>query len=889
MANILFAMRHPGYVRMYESTIIELSNRGHSITLDFVDSKEKRIATPLGRLERDVPSLKLRADGSLSRGKDTWVPVANALRMAIDLSRYADPRYAQADLLRDRVVEKFEALPIPASTRVADRILNLGGEWSRTRFQNAAIRMDAAIPLTENIIDTLERTRPDIVIVTPLVDVGSRQVDVVRHAQALGIPVAVAVASWDNLTNKGLMRCQPDRIFVWNEAQRQEAIEMHGIDGDTVCVTGAQVFDVWFDWRPIRTREEFMRDAGLDASQPYFLWLSSSNFIGGDREVEYVLRWLGRLREHSDTLRDVGVMVRPHPQATGPWVSVELSKNGNAVIFPRLGVNPVDSNSRQDFFESIYYSEGVIGINSSAMIESAIVGKPVFTVIAEEFAGVQGGTLHFSHLEDALLHRAESDTELFDLLDQALENPADFLSKNESFLKSFIRPHGLDVAANDLLVAEIEALADQPRKTPDPSRLGDPLRRVVLHATKAAINSEARKRKKMIGADPSTFPIVSIREHQASGLRARRRRGNAEFDWQNHVVQTNEAVVTDEEVFEIAELTKEETALTLVRQVVEPARLDLEFNAQFKKIARGDNLVVVGPWTSELGFELLYWIPYLRWLQQEHGLDPGRVVSLTRGGAGPAFYGDIAHRHVDIFDLMDHQEFRDKFMSRLASRGTQKQKVWSTLDGELVELAGKKLGTQNLDIIHPSTMYRYFAAFWKDRLPVRALRDRTLFTPFEPPELSDSLAARLPSEFDVVRFYFRPSFPDTPDNRAFISSLVGRLVKKRPVVVLATGMRFDDHAEHRYAGEGDIVYIDDEMTPENNLLVQAAVISRANAFYGTYGGLAYLPAYYGVPSYSFYSELDHFSGIHFQVAGIQSTALGTLSHCLDVNLPLWSN
>lgn len=882
-------MRHPGYVRMYESTIVELSRRGHSVILDFVDSKEKRIATPLARLQREVPSLRLRADGSLSRGKDPWVPVANALRMAIDLSRYADPRYAQADLLRDRVVEKFEALPIPASTRVAERILSLGGDWSRTRFQRAAIRMDSAIPLTESIIDTLERTQPDVVIVTPLVDVGSRQVDIVRHAQALGIPVAVAVASWDNLTNKGLMRCQPDRIFVWNEAQKEEAVAMHGIDGDTVCVTGAQVFDVWFDWKPIRTREEFLTDAGLDPSQPYFLWLSSSNFIGGEREVDYVLRWLGRMREHGDSLREVGVMVRPHPQATAPWVSVELSQHGNAVIFPRLGVNPVETNSRQDFFESIYYSDGVIGINSSAMIESAIVGKPVFTVIAEEFSGVQGGTLHFSHLEDALLHRAESDSELFGLLDQTLENPAEFLKKNESFLKSFIRPHGLDVAANDLLVAEIEALAEQPHKAPDPSHPGDPIRRVALHATKAAINAETRKRRRLIGADPATFPIVSVREQRPTGIRALRRRGKAEFTWQNHVVQIEDATLTDEEVFEIAELTEEESALPLVRQVIEPARMDLEFNAQFKKIARGDSLVIVGPWTSELGFELLYWIPYLRWMQQAHGLDPGRVVSLTRGGAGSAFYGDIAHQHIDIFDLMDHQEFRDKFMSRLASRGTQKQKVWSTLDGELIELAANRLGTQKVDIIHPSTMYRYFAAFWKDRLPVRALKDRTVFTPFTPPELSASLAARLPEDYDVVRFYFRPSFPDTPGNREFIGSTVSRLVKKRPVVVLTTGMRFDDHAEHRHAGEGDIIYIDEEMRPENNLLIQASVIAKANAFYGTYGGLAYLPAYYGVPSYSFYSELDHFSGIHFQVAGIQSTALGTLSHCLDVNLPLWSN
>jgi hypothetical protein len=804
--------------------------------------------------------------------------------MAVDLSRYADPRYKNADLLRDRVVEKFEALPVPASTRLAHRLLSLDGGRSRAMFQRAAVRLDSAIPLTENIIDTLERTQPDCLIVTPLVDVGSRQVDAVRHAQALGIPVGVAVASWDNLTNKGLMRCQPDRVFVWNEAQREEAVAMHDIAAETVCVTGAQVFDVWFDWKPVRTREEFLSDTGLDPAKPYVLWLSSSGFIGGEREVQYVLRWLQRLRESGGPVSDIGVMVRPHPQATGPWVAVELSTYGEAVIFPRLGVNPVDRNSRQDFFESIYYSEGVIGINSSAMIESAIVGKPVFTVTAEEFAGVQGGTLHFSHLEDALLHRAGSDEELFALIADSLEHPEEYLAKNEDFLTSFIRPHGLDVPATPLLVEEIERLAERGRQSPDTGHRGDAVRRVVLHGALAAINSEARKRKAQVGADPASLPVVSLRGEQPRRWRSRRH--PVEFPWQARVMQHADHAVSEEETFEEAGLTDDETSLSIVRQVVEPARLDLEFNAMFKRIARDDSLIVVGPWTSELGFELLYWIPYVRWIAQEHGIDPGRVVSLTRGGAGEAFYGAIASRHIDIFDLMDYQEFRDKFMTRLASRGTQKQKVWSTLDGELIELMSERLGSKNVDIIHPSTMYRYFAAFWKDRMPVRALKDRTVFERFPAPDLSESLAARLPADFDAVRFYFRPSFPDTPQNREFISSLIRRLARDRAVVVLSTGMRFDDHAEHRYAGEGDIVYIEDDMRPQNNLAVQASVIARANAFYGTYGGLAYLPAYYGVPSYSFYSELDHFSTIHFQVAGIQSAALGTQSHCIDVSLPL---
>ena len=51
-----------------------------------------------------------------------------------------------------------------------------------------------------------------------------------------------------------------------------------------------------------------------------------------------------------------------------------------------------------DFFDSLAYSAAVVGINTSALIESAIAGKNVFTILAPEFRGTQEGTLHFHYL-----------------------------------------------------------------------------------------------------------------------------------------------------------------------------------------------------------------------------------------------------------------------------------------------------------------------------------------------------------------------------------------------------------------------------------------------------------------------------------------------------------
>ena len=48
----------------------------------------------------------------------------------------------------------------------------------------------------------------------------------------------------------------------------------------------------------------------------------------------------------------------------------------------------------------------------------------------------------------------------------------------------------------------------------------------------------------------------------------------------------------------------------------------------------GTGDVIVGPWTGEVGFELLYWIPFLNWLC-EQGLDSRRFIVVSRGGTAP--------------------------------------------------------------------------------------------------------------------------------------------------------------------------------------------------------------------------------------------------------------
>ena len=132
--------------------------------------------------------------------------------------------------------------------------------------QRALELTEAVVPCDPDFQQFVEAQKPDMMLVTPLVEFGSYQTEYVKCAHRLGVPVLYLPFSWDNLTNRGLSRVAPDRTLVWNEHQRREAIELHGVSPQSIVVTGAPRFDEFFEMTPSSTRAAFCGAAGLDPS-----------------------------------------------------------------------------------------------------------------------------------------------------------------------------------------------------------------------------------------------------------------------------------------------------------------------------------------------------------------------------------------------------------------------------------------------------------------------------------------------------------------------------------------------------------------------------------------------------------------------------------------------
>jgi hypothetical protein len=455
--RLLVQLPYPGYLRIYGSTLRELSKRGHTVLLAY-DSAEKRRDAGAAETE-ELPGIELIEPLGRSGGR---AALAGRIRPALDYLRYLDPRFGGAPYLRRRM-EKF-------APRLVVRLARLPGATAVAPFAVRTLRwLERKLPADPATARALEGLAPDAVVVSPLIargPSGARQEDTVKAARALGIPVAAAITSWDHLTTKGLLKTLPDTVFVWNDVQRREAVDFHGVPASRIVVTGAQLFDQWFERLPTEDRATFAVRIGLDPGRPYVLYVGSSpNITPPVDEERFVRAWVAALRAAGSPLDELGVVVRPHPGNSAEWSAVDLSDLG-AVVVPRERPEiPMTAIEEELYFLTIGHAAAVVGINTSAIIESLIQRRPVLTIRADEFSETQEGTLHFHYLVaegGGCVRAARSIPEHVEQLRSALADPERERAEIERFLLAFVRPHGLDRPATPILADAIERLAAMP-------------------------------------------------------------------------------------------------------------------------------------------------------------------------------------------------------------------------------------------------------------------------------------------------------------------------------------------------------------------------------------------------------------------------------------------
>lgn len=256
-----------------------------------------------------------------------------------------------------------------------------------------------------------------------------------------------------------------------------------------------------------------------------------------------------------------------------------------------------------------------------------------------------------------------------------------------------------------------------------------------------------------------------------------------------------------------------------------------------QRIAESPRPIVAGPWVGDVGFELLYWIPLLQWLTHEAGVDPARIVAVSRAGADP-WYADVAGRYID---LLEHFGQRKLYQWR-------KQRAPS--DRRAFELARKASGESNAHWLHPSIINRLFEPRWQWNAGSGLTRGHTLHRP---------LAQRVPvpgaleKPYVAVAPYFNGSFPSTPENWSFLERMIGELTERTRVELLWEPGDIEDYDPFA-PPPGTRAHVLPTPPPRQNLWAQTEIIRHAEVFLTPYGGLSYLGPYLETPTVAFYSR-----------------------------------
>ncbi len=222
-----------------------------------------------------------------------------------------------------------------------------------------------------------KKYNPNSVFVTDI----QNEIDIslLIEAQSNKIYTLGMVRSWDNLTSKGLIRVIPDRLIVWNEIVRDEAIRFHDIKKDNIVIVGIPHYDDYkkYDYSNKKT---FFERIGADINKKIALVIPIGDRYLRDNTVDRDI--VAILDKHLP--QNFQILVRMPP---GDYVR-ELENKPNQfnrikVIYDRSYMatdNIKTTEIRKDddihLGQTLFWSDLVISGPSTVVIDSVYMNKP---------------------------------------------------------------------------------------------------------------------------------------------------------------------------------------------------------------------------------------------------------------------------------------------------------------------------------------------------------------------------------------------------------------------------------------------------------------------------------------------------------------------------------
>jgi hypothetical protein len=292
--------------------------------------------------------------------------------------------------------------------------------------------------------------------------------------------------------------------------------------------------------------------------------------------------------------------------------------------------------------------------------------------------------------------------------------------------------------------------------------------------------------------------------------------------------------------------------------------LELQWKAFARYLSLSKAPIICGPWRSEVGFEICYWIPFIHAFRHQYKIPKERLIAIGRGGSA-AWY-DVAGQ-ADLYEHVPVETVRHWSLQSNQQTGSIKQHRVEPWERHVCGLTAAALGMDRYHVLSPSWMYQLLAPFWTGQTSQKWLNGKLAHALVMPtPKIAPELQANLPQDFIAMRWYVRPTWPLRDDLVLWMRKYAETIAKSHPVVLIDS-FHADDHADINLGHIPNTVKLSDltDMTPLNNLAVMSSVIAKAKAYIGTYGGMSQAAMRWGVPSMALYHEFGSTAPEHLSL------------------------
>ena len=283
-----------------------------------------------------------------------------------------------------------------------------------------------------------DKYRPSLVVAGHVGLVMS-EVPMLRTARRRGIRSAVIYASWDNFTNKLLPARPVDRLVVWNEIMKRQAIDLHGYEARNITITGAPQFDLYFRPGTLSSREAFLRRIGADPARKLVTLTTSARQLYA--HFERVIRILAGANASGRWGVPAQILVRVHPRDELsrydafrgiPHVIIEKPFRDTIRAGDGMAVDMLPEQKRH-LADTMAFSDVVIGVASTILIEASIFDTPIVNVAFDgdapsPFAQSARRYYRFTHIATVMRHNpgpvSETPEQLLEHVHDAIRNPS---------------------------------------------------------------------------------------------------------------------------------------------------------------------------------------------------------------------------------------------------------------------------------------------------------------------------------------------------------------------------------------------------------------------------------------------------------------------------------